>query len=65
VGATTASLIFFTLIYLLIFSFGTLFIYRLLKTGPAGTPETRSLNPKRPMAIAGGRPRTDSGEALP
>lgn len=51
VGATLTSLVFFGLIYVLIFAFGTLFIYRLLRAGPdsgAGSPS----NAKRPLALA-------------
>jgi cytochrome d ubiquinol oxidase subunit I len=47
----TASLFFFVCIHGLIFSFGGLYIHRLLRKGPAGIPPG-SPNPKRPLAIA-------------
>jgi cytochrome d ubiquinol oxidase subunit I len=56
VGAALTSLIFFGAIYLLIFSFGTLYIYRLLKTGPAVPQAAEPTNPKRPLALAGDSP---------
>jgi cytochrome d ubiquinol oxidase subunit I len=52
-GAALVSLLFFGAIYALIFSFGVLYIYRLLATGPAGTPAGRPGNAKRPLAITG------------
>jgi cytochrome d ubiquinol oxidase subunit I len=54
--ATLASLIFFGLIYLLIFSFGVLFIYRLLRAGPAAETRPTPTNSKRPLALAGDSP---------
>jgi cytochrome bd ubiquinol oxidase subunit I len=53
VGETIASLAFFGSIYLLIFTFGTIFIYRLIKAGPAGGGIDVAGNAKRPIAIAG------------
>jgi cytochrome d ubiquinol oxidase subunit I len=56
-GATLASLIFFGLVYLLIFSFGVLYIYRLLRAGPAAMGQGAPANPKRPLALpTGGLP---------
>jgi cytochrome d ubiquinol oxidase subunit I len=55
VGAALTTLIFFGAIYLLIFSFGTLYIYRLLKAG-LSEPQTEPTNPKRPLALAGDSP---------
>jgi cytochrome d ubiquinol oxidase subunit I len=56
VQAVTASLIIFGVVYVLIFSFGALYVYRLLKAGPAA-PEGEALaNPKRPLAVFGGSP---------
>jgi cytochrome d ubiquinol oxidase subunit I len=55
VGETTTTLVFFGAIYLLIFSFGTVFIYRLLQAGPSDGAVTPT-NPKRPLALAGGSP---------
>jgi cytochrome d ubiquinol oxidase subunit I len=56
VNTTVASLIFFVTIYATIFSFGTIYIYRLLRAGPArfGTAEAGS--PSRPLALPGGVP---------
>jgi cytochrome bd ubiquinol oxidase subunit I len=56
VGAVLTTLIFFGAIYLLIFSFGTLYIYRLLKTGPSASEPAQPPNPKRPLALPGAAP---------
>lgn len=56
VGAALTSLIFFGALYLLIFSFGTLYIYRLLKAGPFVSQPTQPTNPKRPLALPGSSP---------
>ena len=56
VGATLASLIFFGLVYLLIFSFGVLYIYRLLRDGPAVKGHGAPTNAKRPLALPGDDP---------
>jgi cytochrome bd ubiquinol oxidase subunit I len=56
VGAVLTTLIFFGAIYLLIFSFGTLYIYRLLRTGPSAPEPAQPANPKRPLALSGGTP---------
>jgi cytochrome d ubiquinol oxidase subunit I len=50
-----ASLAIFVLIHGLIFTFGTLYIYRLLKVGPTGLPPAPA-NPKRPLAVPGASP---------
>jgi cytochrome d ubiquinol oxidase subunit I len=55
-GATTASLLFFCAIYLLIFTFGTVFIYRLIRRGSARAPVEITDSSRRPAAIAGGTP---------
>jgi cytochrome d ubiquinol oxidase subunit I len=55
VEAVTVSLIIFVVVYLLIFSFGTLYVYRLLRAGPVEAKPVL-LNPKRPLAVAGGNP---------
>lgn len=55
-GAVLTTLIFFATIYLLIFSFGTLYIYRLLKTGPSAPEPAQLPNPKRPLALSGASP---------
>jgi cytochrome bd ubiquinol oxidase subunit I len=54
--AVTISLIIFALVYLVIFSFGTLYVYRLLKTGPIEAKPVVTVNPKRPLAVSGGGP---------
>jgi cytochrome bd ubiquinol oxidase subunit I len=56
VQAVTASLIIFGVVYVLIFSFGALYVYRLLKAGPAAPESTTLANPKRPLAVFGGSP---------
>ncbi len=56
VGETVASLVFFGCIYLLIFTFGTVFIYRLIKAGPAKAGAAVPANQKRPMALSGKAP---------
>jgi cytochrome d ubiquinol oxidase subunit I len=56
VGAALTTLIFFGAIYLLIFSFGTLYIYRLLRAGPAAPTAAEPTNPKRPLALPGDSP---------
>ena len=52
----TVSLIIFAVVYLVIFSFGTLYIYRLLKAGPVEAETVLAANPKRPLAFSGGSP---------
>jgi cytochrome d ubiquinol oxidase subunit I len=54
--AVTVSLLIFGVIYVTIFGFGTLYVYRLLKAGPAATESAPDVNPKRPLAIAGDGP---------
>jgi cytochrome d ubiquinol oxidase subunit I len=56
VGAVTVSLIIFVTVYLVIFSFGTLYVYRLLRAGPVQSEQIAVPNPKRPLAIADGNP---------
>jgi cytochrome d ubiquinol oxidase subunit I len=56
VGAVTVSLIIFAVVYLVIFSFGTLYVYRLLKVGPVQSESIGAPNPKRPLAVSGGNP---------
>jgi cytochrome d ubiquinol oxidase subunit I len=67
VQAVTISLIIFAVVYLLIFSFGTLYVYRLLKTGPAEVEPAGAANAKRPLAVSGGSPmlETSPGGRLP
>jgi cytochrome bd ubiquinol oxidase subunit I len=56
VQAVTVSLIIFVVVYLFIFSFGTLYVYRLLRAGPVESKPILPTNPKRPLAVAGGSP---------
>jgi cytochrome bd ubiquinol oxidase subunit I len=56
VQAVTISLIIFAVVYLVIFSFGTLYVYRLLKIGPVEVKPVGAANPKQPLAIPGGSP---------
>jgi cytochrome d ubiquinol oxidase subunit I len=53
VGSVLTTLILFGVIYIVVFSFGTLFIFRLLRTGPSAHDPVVTTNPKRPFAIAG------------
>jgi cytochrome bd ubiquinol oxidase subunit I len=50
------SLVVFAAVYFLIFMAGVIYIYRLLKVGPGGTPVVAStdVNPKRPLAVPDG-----------
>jgi cytochrome d ubiquinol oxidase subunit I len=63
--AVTVSLIIFVVVYLVIFSFGTLYVYHLLKAGPVEAETVSAANPKRPLAVSGGSPivKTTQGEA--
>jgi cytochrome bd ubiquinol oxidase subunit I len=61
VSATMSSLVLLSLTYLAIFSFGTLFIHRLIQAGLGETPVTVIANPKRPLALAGGSPGPTAG----
>jgi cytochrome d ubiquinol oxidase subunit I len=54
--AVAVSLLIFAVIYVTIFGFGTLYVYRLLRVGPAGSMPTPPVNPKRPLAVAGDSP---------
>ena len=54
VQAVTISLIIFVAVYVVIFSFGTLYVYRLLKAGPVESQPILPLNPKRPLGLTGG-----------
>jgi cytochrome d ubiquinol oxidase subunit I len=60
VSATLTSLIFFGIIYVVIFSFGTLFIYRMLRTGPSAGAPPLTTNAKRPLALAGDSPEAET-----
>jgi len=54
VGSVLTTLVLFGCIYSVIFGFGTLFIFRVLRTGPSAQKALGPSNPKRPLAIAGG-----------
>jgi cytochrome d ubiquinol oxidase subunit I len=56
VQAVMISLTIFVTVYLVIFSFGTLYVYRLLRAGPVESEHARSANFKRPLALPGGAP---------
>src|SRR6202012_3617963 len=60
VAAVTVSLVIFVVVYLAIFSFGTVYVYRLLKAGPLEAHVAPS-NPKRPLAVAGAAPEIAQG----
>src|ERR1700752_1960977 len=49
VQGVIVSLIIFAVVYLVIFSFGPLYVYRLLKPGPGEPEPVLPLNPKRPL----------------
>ncbi|WP_242411367.1 cytochrome ubiquinol oxidase subunit I [Burkholderia sp. A1] len=57
-----ATLMLFSLVYSVIFLFGTIHIYRLLKRGPIASPEPvpTGTNPKRPLSLGGEVSRADS-----
>jgi cytochrome bd ubiquinol oxidase subunit I len=63
--AVTVSLIIFAVVYFVIFSFGTLYVYRLLRAGPVEVKTIAAANPKRPLALSGGSPvvKTTQGGA--
>jgi len=64
-SATLTSLVFFGLVYLLIFSFGVLYIYRLLRAGPAVKGHGAPVNAKRPLALPGDSPIAEAVPAEP
>ncbi|QIG95950.1 cytochrome ubiquinol oxidase subunit I [Bradyrhizobium sp. 6(2017)] len=53
VEAVMVSLAIFVTVYLIIFSFGTLYVYRLLRAGPVGPGPIFGTNSKRPLAVIG------------
>jgi len=63
--ATT--LVIFAAVYALIFLFGAVYIYRLLRRGPTALPPyaKAATNPKRPLSIAGDSPGVSSARYLP
>jgi cytochrome bd ubiquinol oxidase subunit I len=65
--AATISLVVFCVVYVFIFAFGTLYIYRLLRAGPVGysvRPPTTAV-PNRPMSLADGRSERSVGHHVP
>jgi cytochrome d ubiquinol oxidase subunit I len=64
--AATISLIVFCTVYLFIFSFGTLYIYRLLRVGPVGSlvQQTATAIPNRPMSVVGENPTASLGRLV-
>jgi cytochrome bd ubiquinol oxidase subunit I len=64
--AATISLIVFCTVYIVIFAFGTLYIYRLLRAGPIGSlvlPPIAAV-PNRPMSLADQRPAPLPGHPI-
>jgi len=62
--AATISLLVFCAVYVFIFAFGTLYVYRLLRAGPVGDlviPPTSAV-PNRPMSVVHGSPSHAAGE---
>jgi cytochrome d ubiquinol oxidase subunit I len=61
------SLAVFGSVYALIFAFGTIYIYRLLRAGPcpALAKPTAASNAKRPLAVPGGSPQHSAAPAPP
>jgi cytochrome d ubiquinol oxidase subunit I len=58
-GQVLFSLIAYVAVYVVIYSFGLIYIYRVLRAGPASEPESiNHLQPGRPLAVAlRGRPQ--------
>ena len=56
VQAVMISLTIFVTVYLVIFGFGTLYVYRLLRAGPVESEHILGTNAKRPLAVTGGGP---------
>jgi cytochrome d ubiquinol oxidase subunit I len=63
----TISLVVFCSVYLFIFSFGVLYIYRMLRAGPIGSLALppKSAVPNRPMSVAGQAAVADSRGLAP
>jgi cytochrome d ubiquinol oxidase subunit I len=64
--AATISLVVFCAVYVFIFSFGTLYIYRLLRVGPVGDlvrPPIAAV-PNRPMSVVDERPTPSVGHLV-
>jgi cytochrome d ubiquinol oxidase subunit I len=54
--AATVSLVVFCAVYVFIFTFGTFYIYRLLRAGPVESMVLPAAVPNRPMSLADRRP---------
>jgi cytochrome d ubiquinol oxidase subunit I len=61
----TATLVMFSVVYSIIFLFGSIYIYNLLRRGPAGAPEPQigDSNPKRPLSVP--PPALETADAPP
>jgi cytochrome d ubiquinol oxidase subunit I len=66
-GEVATSLVVFGSVYALIFFFGTVYIYRLLRSGPVPVAQAPvgASNAKRPLAVPGGSPEPANGAAAP
>ena len=66
-GEVMTSLLVFCSVYTLIFVFGIIYIYRLLKAGPGPVDAARvgAANPKRPLAVTGGSPKPIGRSSAP
>ena len=64
--AATISLVVFCAVYLFIFSFGTLYIYRLLRAGPVGSlaQPPAAATPNRPMSVVDEHPTPGLGHLV-
>ena len=64
--AATISLVVFCAVYLFIFSFGTLYIYRLLRVGPVGSlaQPPAAATPNRPMSVVDEHPTPGLGHLV-
>jgi cytochrome d ubiquinol oxidase subunit I len=64
--AATISLVVFCAVYVFIFSFGTLYIYRLLRVGPVGDLVRAPIAavPNRPMSVVDERPTPSLGHLV-
>lgn len=61
----TLSLVVLLVLYAIIFSFGLLYIFRLLRAGPvsAARPQAIATNPMRPLSLPGGSPGVEHSGA--
>jgi cytochrome bd ubiquinol oxidase subunit I len=63
-GETLITLCIFVSVHTLIFSFGMLYIYRLLRAGPGGQTSSPATNPMRPLAMAGTVANDQNGQPI-